>query len=298
MPQESAQGKTYTIATLLNVLDISRGTLRYYEQIGLVRPERDPETGYRSYSNDDVFRVATCYMLKNAGFSVQDAQTLISKIHDAPELIDMLWQENERQRVWHETMCKTLSVLRKLCLRSQADSPEPELVLSEPYLVYLDSCEGGYENFTPDVGLDALMRCMPISSFGSVLAEDILLDELGLPQWGRVVPERWAHLLPELARSGITPRHVGGGPCVIVPYVVPSDSIPGFDRTHRVRDSLKSFMQEKGLAQNGPAFTAHALPVCGTFYAIVYVPVKGTRLGSKLKLAAMQRRRGIGGARK
>ncbi|MBS5478117.1 MAG: MerR family transcriptional regulator [Coriobacteriia bacterium] len=115
MPQESAQGKTYTIATLLNVLDISRGTLRYYEQIGLVRPGRDPETGYRSYSNDDVFRVAACYMLKNAGFSVQDAQTLISKIHDAPELIDMLWHENERQRVWHETMCKTLSVLRKLC---------------------------------------------------------------------------------------------------------------------------------------------------------------------------------------
>ena len=54
MTTESARGKTYTIKTLLSVLGISRNTLRYYEQIGVISPVRDSDSNYRVYTNDDV----------------------------------------------------------------------------------------------------------------------------------------------------------------------------------------------------------------------------------------------------
>lgn len=97
MTTESARGKTYTIKTLLSVLGISRNTLRYYEQIGVISPVRDPDSNYRVYTNDDVFSVAQLNMLKNAGFEVADVQVVMEKTEDASEFVGRLSEQNMRQ---------------------------------------------------------------------------------------------------------------------------------------------------------------------------------------------------------
>ena len=55
--------------------------LRHWEDMGLLRPARDP-AGRRRYSRDDVVRVATVVRSKAAGMSLEQIQVLLDA--DAP----------------------------------------------------------------------------------------------------------------------------------------------------------------------------------------------------------------------
>jgi DNA-binding transcriptional MerR regulator len=43
-------GKVYIIGQVAKFLGISRDTLKFYEDKGLVRPKQDEENGYRKYN--------------------------------------------------------------------------------------------------------------------------------------------------------------------------------------------------------------------------------------------------------
>lgn len=51
-------------------------TLRYYEDIGLVRPLRQ-DNGYRAYSPADVERLQFLKRARNLGFSIEDCRSLL-----------------------------------------------------------------------------------------------------------------------------------------------------------------------------------------------------------------------------
>ena len=47
--------KTYTIGEMAKVCGISARQLRYYDQIGVIRPNyRNPDNGYRYYTEDQI----------------------------------------------------------------------------------------------------------------------------------------------------------------------------------------------------------------------------------------------------
>ncbi|WP_420405515.1 Cu(I)-responsive transcriptional regulator [Nisaea sp.] len=52
-------------------------TIRYYEEIGLVHPERR-ENGYRDYSNEDIHRLRFLQRARGLGFSIEDCRALLS----------------------------------------------------------------------------------------------------------------------------------------------------------------------------------------------------------------------------
>lgn len=56
-------------------------TIRYYEDIGLVRPVRT-DNGYRDYSNADIDRLRFLQRSRSLGFSVEDCRLLLSLYHD------------------------------------------------------------------------------------------------------------------------------------------------------------------------------------------------------------------------
>lgn len=56
-------------------------TIRYYEQIGLVRPSR-ADNGYRDYSADDVHRLAFIGQARGLGFNIQECRQLLSLYYD------------------------------------------------------------------------------------------------------------------------------------------------------------------------------------------------------------------------
>ncbi len=57
-------------------------TIRYYEEIGLVKPARVQTTGYRDYSDDDVHVLQFLHRARDLGFSVKQCRDLLSLYND------------------------------------------------------------------------------------------------------------------------------------------------------------------------------------------------------------------------
>lgn len=57
-------------------------TIRYYEDIGLVRPRRG-ENGYRTFTEKDVHKLAFLGRARALGFSIEDCRTLLALYEDA-----------------------------------------------------------------------------------------------------------------------------------------------------------------------------------------------------------------------
>jgi len=56
-------------------------TIRYYEDIGLIRPVR-AENGYRDYSDKDIHHLRFIQRSRSLGFSVEECRLLLSLYHD------------------------------------------------------------------------------------------------------------------------------------------------------------------------------------------------------------------------
>lgn len=56
-------------------------TIRYYEDIGLIHPLRDPN-GYRSFRESDYHKLAFLARARALGFSIEDCRTLLALYED------------------------------------------------------------------------------------------------------------------------------------------------------------------------------------------------------------------------
>lgn len=56
-------------------------TIRYYEDIGLVRPQRDAN-GYRRFSSADLHKLTFLAKARELGFSIEDCRTLLALYED------------------------------------------------------------------------------------------------------------------------------------------------------------------------------------------------------------------------
>lgn len=56
-------------------------TIRYYEDIGLVTPDRDPN-GYRSFSDVDIHNLTFLSRARALGFTIEDCRTLLALYQD------------------------------------------------------------------------------------------------------------------------------------------------------------------------------------------------------------------------
>lgn len=82
----------YKIGEAANILNTSVRTLRYYDEIDLIKPkEIDLFTGYRYYSKDQINDFQIIMLLKEAGFSLEEIKN--NKDNFSEEL--MLKKKNE-----------------------------------------------------------------------------------------------------------------------------------------------------------------------------------------------------------
>ncbi|HEX6469832.1 MAG TPA: TioE family transcriptional regulator [Streptosporangiaceae bacterium] len=81
-PIPPARGDTF-IGPLARRLGIRPATLRKWENAGLVRPRRDPRTGYRVYSAADVRDVRLAHQLRRGGYLLEQIAPLIAQVRAA-----------------------------------------------------------------------------------------------------------------------------------------------------------------------------------------------------------------------
>jgi len=99
-------------------------TLRYYEEIGLVEPQR-LENGYRDYDSDDLARLKFLGRARSLGFSIEDCRNLLSLCdddqrtsRDVKEIASAHLENIERKIAELEVM---RNVLKKLVLSCHGD---------------------------------------------------------------------------------------------------------------------------------------------------------------------------------
>lgn len=69
---------TYTILQLANLAGVSTRTLRYYDQIGLLSPTRNPESDYRIYGKTEVDVLQQILFYKELGFELSAIKGIMS----------------------------------------------------------------------------------------------------------------------------------------------------------------------------------------------------------------------------
>jgi DNA-binding transcriptional MerR regulator len=78
----SRPGDTF-IGPLAGKLGIRPATLRKWERAGLVRPRRDPRTGYRVYDEADVRDARLTHQLRRGGYLLEQIAPLVAQVRAA-----------------------------------------------------------------------------------------------------------------------------------------------------------------------------------------------------------------------
>ena len=69
----------YTIKKLAEIAGVSARTLRYYDEIGLLKPCRINSSGYRIYGQNEVDLLQQILFYKSMDMKLEEIQNLISK---------------------------------------------------------------------------------------------------------------------------------------------------------------------------------------------------------------------------
>ena len=81
----------FTVGEFSQLAQVSKRLLRYYDEIGLLKPIRiDPTTGYRYYSAEQLPRLNRILALKELGLSLDQIQRLLSDNVSTDEMQGML----------------------------------------------------------------------------------------------------------------------------------------------------------------------------------------------------------------
>lgn len=95
----------YTIGQVAKFLGVSRDTLKFYEEKGLVKPKQNDENGYRKYNDYDIYDVITTNFYRQLDIEVKKIQEV--RKSKSIEAIECLLAEKE-QKILEEIAYKKL----------------------------------------------------------------------------------------------------------------------------------------------------------------------------------------------
>ena len=75
------KARDLTIGALADRTGCTVPTIRYYEDIGLIRPART-QNGYRDYTGDDIHRLTFLRRARGLGFSIENCRQLMALYRD------------------------------------------------------------------------------------------------------------------------------------------------------------------------------------------------------------------------
>lgn len=125
--------KKYRTGELLNYLGISRDTLRFYEEKGLLSPNKNTENNYRNYDIFDVYTIMIIDYYKKRGMTIQEIQGLLKDcdISRMQSLLDTKKHELEKLIYQQQCMLKRIEDTKEFsenlegCLNKFTIKPMP-----------------------------------------------------------------------------------------------------------------------------------------------------------------------------
>ncbi len=109
----------YRVGELSRITNVSIRTLYYYDEIGLLKPSRISEAGYRYYTKDDLVKLQQIIVLKKLGFKLcqikEMTQVTADKAEKAQrwmEIFDMEIEKIREEKRRLELLERSLHVIR------------------------------------------------------------------------------------------------------------------------------------------------------------------------------------------
>lgn len=69
----------FSVRQLADMAGVSARTLHYYDEIGLLRPQRNPDNGYRIYDRAALLRLQQILFLRELGLSLEEIQAVLDQ---------------------------------------------------------------------------------------------------------------------------------------------------------------------------------------------------------------------------
>lgn len=89
-----------TVDGVIKASGLSRETLRYYEKMGLLKPQRQASNGYRLYAADDLERLEFIFKTKKAGFTIREIRELLD-LKNSVSVTCRLGRDMAREQIRH-----------------------------------------------------------------------------------------------------------------------------------------------------------------------------------------------------
>lgn len=85
----------FTISDFAKLMGVSRQTLIYYDRIGLFKPIKTLENGYRLYSRNQISVISLISMLSEMGVPLKDIKTIVDRI--SPDTAIEVLEKQQRE---------------------------------------------------------------------------------------------------------------------------------------------------------------------------------------------------------
>ncbi|WP_028543302.1 MerR family transcriptional regulator [Paenibacillus taiwanensis] len=107
----------YSIGEVAKFLGVTRDTLKFYEEKDLVKPEQNPENGYREYNHYDIYNLTTINFYREMDLKIKEIQEL--KKGKSIEAIRSLLEEKELEVLeeieYKKQLLKKLQTVKENC---------------------------------------------------------------------------------------------------------------------------------------------------------------------------------------
>lgn len=102
------------IGELANLLKVTPRTIRYYESLGLVRPSRRSDGGFRLYSSDDRKLLLSIFALKKLGFSLEEIGKLAGNGRNGQKALQVFRALLVELKRWNEEISSKITSLSEV----------------------------------------------------------------------------------------------------------------------------------------------------------------------------------------
>ena len=107
----------YTVGQVAKFLDVSRDTLKFYEEKELVKPKQNSENGYRKYNHFDIYDITTVNFYREIDIEIKKIQELRKgkSIEGIQSLLEEKEQEVLEKIEYKKLLLKKLQVVKEDC---------------------------------------------------------------------------------------------------------------------------------------------------------------------------------------
>ncbi|MDR3311246.1 MAG: MerR family transcriptional regulator [Oscillospiraceae bacterium] len=137
----------YKIGDVARILGISADLIRYYEEKGVVSPEKDPENHYRYFDTRDINRLIDCLWYKNYGFGIERIAHMVTE-YTYPRLLESIEDKASELRDSirrQELLLQRVEKFRERLAETRSYVGRCELRSNKPFYYYINRSLGEYD---------------------------------------------------------------------------------------------------------------------------------------------------------